>query len=196
MEVDDSAEHNWRKEAAFLQKKLAKTEALLRQATEANERLALTFDLIKDGACVCDGKGRLLYMNEAGYSLLGVTSRDAREGQPFFPNYPTWAREILITQALPMAAKAGSWEGSLALCHVGGSEIPITQRIKAHQTSRGDLFFCSILSTAASSTRSEEEVEVSGSFFGFVFCAAASDPLGHRTSRSPIKNLSSICQLP
>jgi len=131
------------KEVALLRKKLARAETRYRQATEANYRLAMALELSKDILCVLDAKGRLLYMNEAGYALLDVTAEE-QEGKPFFPNYATWAREVIITQALPQAAKRGFWEGTLALS-CKQTEVAINQQIRAHRTASGDTFFCSQL---------------------------------------------------
>ncbi len=129
------------------EKQLALTEA----------RLASVLENTSDFVSFTDPQGRLIYVNQAGRKMVGlspdtdVIERTVRE------LHPAWAANRILEEGLPAAGQRGVWHGETALWHPGGYEIPVSQVIVAHRNPDGSLsFFSSIVRDIGEAKKSEQ----------------------------------------
>lgn len=86
---------------------------------------------------VSDTGGNLVYMNALGRDTLGVDASDDLAGRNVAELYPEGGFDRILHEAVPVALDHGVWRGEAVLTGSGGTEIPVTQVLMAHQISRG-----------------------------------------------------------
>jgi PAS domain S-box-containing protein len=103
------------------------------QASEARHaRLAAILEATTDLVAIADAQGRRLYLNRAGYRLLGL-AEDADVSQMRISDYrPAWAVQQRTTEILPTAAREGIWQGETAYLRSDGTEVPVSSVVIAH----------------------------------------------------------------
>ena len=94
---------------------------------------------------IADAAGNATYVNPAGRGLLGLgKDSDEIEKLKIADFHPEASFKMLETEALPTAAKKGTWTGESDLKDNMGSSIPILQTIVAHKEN-GELAYFSTL---------------------------------------------------
>ncbi|CAL1239987.1 response regulator [Candidatus Methylocalor cossyra] len=99
----------------------------------ARQWLTRIIESAQDFAALSEPDGKLLYLNPAGWRLLGRTTPAIPAGS--IADYlAPWAREQVVTQGIPTALRTGTWSGPSALLGRDGVEIPVTQSVVAQRS--------------------------------------------------------------
>ncbi|HWA56833.1 MAG TPA: EAL domain-containing protein [Gemmatimonadales bacterium] len=104
-------------------------------------RLAAVLETTTDPVCFADRSGQAIYLNDAGYALLGTgRERPARGAPP-----PQWTQLLLRPETLAQAAVNGSWSGESTILTADGREITLSQVILCHRQRDGEVDFYSTI---------------------------------------------------
>jgi diguanylate cyclase (GGDEF)-like protein/PAS domain S-box-containing protein len=95
--------------------------------------------------------GRILYLNDAAYKLLGADH--AAAGDNIADHYPDWAYAIHEHAAVPAVRRDGVWNGELAVLDAMGNEIPVSQTLLAHHDAQGEIDFFSFVARDISESK-------------------------------------------
>jgi diguanylate cyclase (GGDEF)-like protein len=82
---------------------------------------------------VWNTRGRLLYMNSMGRTMLGFDQQTPLVGHRVAELYAPRGREELRTHAIPACLRLGVWHGETALLDLGGNAIPVSQVLMANR---------------------------------------------------------------
>lgn len=115
------------------------------RAEEARARLTTILESTTDFVATADAEGRLLYLNKAGRRMLGLGEDHSIEGMHLTDCYSNWGAQHLVRNALPGAARDGTWEGENSLRGDPDEDIPVSQVILAHRDDTGELAFYSTI---------------------------------------------------
>jgi len=116
----------------------------LRQELEARERLTAILNVTTDLVAISDLSARLLYLNGAGYSLLGLTAEEA-VGLPITGLVPERLRPVVQDEILPALLRDGRWTGEAVLLARDGREVPVSVVAVAHRAADGAVEFLSAI---------------------------------------------------
>ncbi len=116
----------------------------LRQELEARERLTAILDVTTDLVAISDLSARLLYLNGAGHSLLGLTAEEA-VGLPIAGLVPERLRPVVQDEILPALLRDGRWTGEAVLLARDGREVPVSVVAVAHRAADGAVEFLSAI---------------------------------------------------
>ena len=116
----------------------------LRQELEARERLTAILDVTTDLVAISDLSARLLYLNGAGHSLLGLTPEEA-VGLPIAGLVPERLRPVVQDEILPALLRDGRWTGEAVLLARDGREVPVSVVAVAHRAADGAVEFLSAI---------------------------------------------------
>ena len=116
----------------------------LRQELEARERLTAILDVTTDLVAILDLSARLLYLNGAGQSLLGLTAEEAL-GLPIAGLVPERLRPVVQDEILPTLLRDGLWTGEAVLLARDGREVPVSVVAVAHRAADGAVEFLSAI---------------------------------------------------
>ena len=108
-----------------------------KKTEEFESRLAAMVEATSDFVSVADMDGNLLYLNEAGRKMIGLSERTDITKLKIADMHPTWAAKIVFEKGRPTAFRKGTWSGETALLHRDGHEIPVSQVIMAHKDKDG-----------------------------------------------------------
>ncbi|MBP7462105.1 MAG: PAS domain S-box protein, partial [Candidatus Delongbacteria bacterium] len=89
--------------------------------------------------------GRLMYLNRAGFRLVGWSEREDISDRMIGDLHPAWAFEIISRQGIPKTLIDGGWRGETALLHRDGHEIPVSQIIIPHRGNDGQIIYLSTI---------------------------------------------------
>lgn len=136
---------------------LARTMAEREVAQEATSRLAAILEATPDLVATALQDSSLLYMNNAGRRMLGISESENISELKFssFRSESSW--EFVTSQAWPHALKHGVWHGETRIIARDGHEIPVSQVIIAHKTASGVLEFVSTIARDISEHKQLEE---------------------------------------
>lgn len=116
--------------------------------------LASTSDFIG----TADPNGNILYLNEAWQQLLQREQGEPAHRVQISEQHPAWALEIIVHEALPVAAQKGMWCGETALLDGDGNEVPVSQVVIAHKSSNGEVkYFSTIVRDISERKQLEQE---------------------------------------
>jgi two-component system NtrC family sensor kinase len=116
----------------------------LRQELEARERLTAILDVTTDLVAIADLSGRLLYLNGAGQSLLGLTAEESL-GLPIAGLVPERLRPVVQDEILPTLLRDGLWTGEAVLLARDRREVPVSVVAVAHRAADGAVEFLSAI---------------------------------------------------
>lgn len=119
----------------------------------AQARLALVLENTTDFVLFSEAEGRLLFLNRAGRTLVGLPHDADLSGTRADTLLATTSREQLVRDALPTAERHGTWNGELALRHADGREIPVSAVLVGHPARDGRLEFAAIIARDISAAR-------------------------------------------
>ena len=106
---------------------------------------------------VSNTKGRLLYMNSMGRSMLGIGQESNIVGRKVSELYAPGSYEQLRDEAIPTSLRAGVWQGETALIDREGTEIPVSQLLMANRI-RQDVDV-TVLATIAWDIREQKQIQ-------------------------------------
>lgn len=146
----------WGSERRRYRAKVASLEQQ-RAIEEEQARLAAVLEATTDFVSFATPEGRIIYLNNAGRRLIGMSDTDDLSGR-MIPNvHPPWAAARVLEEGLPAATKEGTWNGETALLHLDGREIPVSQVIIVHKASDGKVSFLSTVARDISEQRKARE---------------------------------------
>jgi PAS domain S-box-containing protein len=115
------------------------------RAQEAQAQLIEILEATTDLVATADLDGRVLYINRAGRTMLGI-GEDEDISQLGIPQcLPAWEADRAFSQVLPAAARYGAWHGETIFLHRNGHEIPTSQVVLAHRILAGETKFFSTI---------------------------------------------------
>jgi PAS domain S-box-containing protein len=123
---------------------------------EARARLVAILEATTDVVGIVRADGKRMYLNRAGRRILGLTDDADISEVAVHEGRPAWAKERLMSEAIPGAIRDGSWTGETAYVAADGRELPFSQVIIAHQDADGKVAF---LSTIARDISAQKEAE-------------------------------------
>ena len=127
------------------------TYAVARDITERKkidaEQLRLTriLEMTSDFVSTATKDANITYLNRSGKKMIGWEDDFKPYSKKIQDAHPEWALNIVKNEGLPSAIKNGVWEGETALINNDGIEIPVSQVIVSHKTSKGDVDFFSTI---------------------------------------------------
>jgi PAS domain S-box-containing protein len=108
-----------------------------RRAEEEAHRLAGIVEATTDFVAVADLSGRILYLNRAGRTMLGLPSPESLAELNHGRLCPPWVIERAHREWLPTALQQGSAYGEGALLAADGREIPVSFVLLVHRDAAG-----------------------------------------------------------
>lgn len=127
-----------------------------KQAEEIQRRLSAVIEATPDMVSVADVSGQLLYLNPAGYNLLGLEPAESIATKSLAELHPEWARHILLNEAIPTAKQAGFWSGELEISRSDGRAIPTLHVIIAQQDDEEQVAFLAAVIRDISQSKAAE----------------------------------------
>ncbi|MES2718681.1 MAG: CHASE domain-containing protein [Pseudomonadota bacterium] len=134
------------------------------QLAEQQARLTAILDATPDFVGSADPAGRNIFLNRAGRHMLGL-ARDADTSALQIAHcHPPWAANLILQQGIPAATRDGVWFGRTAVQTADGREIPMSQVIICHRSSRGEITHystvCRDLSAQEQAERERQAMEL------------------------------------
>ncbi|BAZ39796.1 two-component sensor histidine kinase [Calothrix sp. NIES-4101] len=114
-----------------------------KQIEKEQARLLDILETTSDLVGTASPEGKSLYLNKAWRELLGIAKEETlnMEISPSF--HPHWALEKIVNHLIPEAIQNGVSMGETAIVDQSGQEIPVSQVVISHQTTKGELEYIS-----------------------------------------------------
>lgn len=103
------------------------------KAEEERNRLASVLQATPDLVAIHDPSGRLLYLNHAGYQLLGFEDKQDLEGRCLRDIFPEDMAEKLLVDVIPYVSRHQYWSGETLLQMRDGKELPVSLVVVGHR---------------------------------------------------------------
>jgi PAS domain S-box-containing protein len=116
-----------------------------KQAEEDEARLISVLEATPDLVATADPEGRLVYMNRAGRTMLGLAAQADLTRYNFRQFHDAANAHVVVTEGIPTAMREGSWSGETELVALDGHAIAISQVIVAHKHPDGTVAFTSTI---------------------------------------------------
>ena len=153
---------------------MAKDVTESKREDASRDRLVAIVEATSDLVSVSDPVGRLLYLNRAGRTLLGVGSDEDMSKTDIADFVPDPANHTSLLIGIPAAVQVGMWSGEVNLANRNGQQFPVSQVILAHKSVDGKLEFLSmIMRDVSERSRSTEALRASEQRFRTLFDQAA-----------------------
>lgn len=108
-------------------------------------RLAAIVEVTPDFVAIAGVDGQLVYMNQAGRRMLGISADADVSAYSPAALCPNWVYERTQKEWLPIAQREGAVSGDGALRTLSGDEIPVSFVMLIHRTASGEPEFISIV---------------------------------------------------
>ncbi|AFZ29031.1 diguanylate cyclase/phosphodiesterase with PAS/PAC sensor(s) [Gloeocapsa sp. PCC 7428] len=112
-----------------------------KQTEAAQARFTAILEATTDFVGIADSQGKPLYLNQAGYKILGLDPQQDISRLNIFDCHPDWANQIFLDTVVPTLLSRGVWNGEMALLNRQKEEIPVSQVIVAKSSAAGELDF-------------------------------------------------------
>jgi PAS domain S-box-containing protein len=116
-----------------------------RRAEDEQARFSAILESTSDFVATATPTGRITYLNHAGRKLLGWSPNESLEDKQVRDVHPGWVRRLIRDVAFPVSRRTGIWTGETAITSRDEGEIPVSQVIIAHRSSRGGLDYMSTI---------------------------------------------------
>lgn len=116
-----------------------------KEVQSLSNRLTSIVETTSDYIGTATPEGKMFYANAALRKALGVGEEEDISNRYISEFKPLWAAEMILNEGIPYALKHGLWSGENALLGADGREIPISQVIIAHKSSKGPVRFLSTI---------------------------------------------------
>ncbi|MDR3460541.1 MAG: two-component regulator propeller domain-containing protein [Verrucomicrobiae bacterium] len=120
-------------------------------------RLAAVMEATSDLVVFTDDNRNILHINPAGKKLLGADGPGAPPVLKWSDLYLLQEYQRMETEAIPVAEKAGTWEGETLIRNRAGQEIPVSTVIIVDKDATGKINFISAIARDISERKSAEE---------------------------------------
>ncbi|MBI5919396.1 MAG: EAL domain-containing protein [Nitrosomonadales bacterium] len=129
-------------------------------AEAESKRLASILEVAPALVCITSPQHRMVYLNPAGYEMLGVDRAVAVSGKMNMLHFlPHWAVRRWLEEAIPEAESKGFWRGENAIMRLDGTELPVMQTVIAHRDEQGELLhFSNIIQDFSERKRLEDQL--------------------------------------
>lgn len=94
---------------------------------------------------VADPKGRILYINKAGRSMLEIGAEEDVTKLLISDITPARVWDIFLKEGLPAMSRDGIWSGEFVLLGRSGQEIPVSVVSIAHKLPNGEVEYQSVI---------------------------------------------------
>ena len=115
------------------------------RAEEERARLVAILEATTDLVAIANIHGEVVYINSAGWKMLGADEAKEISKMSIAGICPEWARAIVLGEGIPAAIRDGAWSGETAFLDLLGREVPVSQVILAHKTPAGTVEFLSTI---------------------------------------------------
>ena len=115
------------------------------KAESERKRVIKIIENTSDMVSMGNPEKSIIYLNEAGYKLLGWDKKRDITDYQIEDVHPTWANEILMKSRLPKAVKRGIWVGENTVLNGDGEEVPVSQVILAHKDEKDNILYYSTI---------------------------------------------------
>ena len=127
-----------------------------KRAEEVQTRLTGIVEATSDLVVTTDPTGRVHYMNRAGRRLLGLPPATDVTQLRLTDIRPRWSEEKILTTAIPVALREGTWSGEGAFLDSDGEEVAVSEVLIAHKSRGGEV---RLLSSIARDIRERKQLE-------------------------------------
>ncbi len=127
-----------------------------KQVEQAQARLTAILEATTDFVGTADPLGRVLYINQAGRRMLGISASEDILNINLTTYHSSWARKILVEEGIAGAVSHGVWSGETALLSRDGRELQVSQVLIAHKSASGTLEFFSTIARDISQPKQTE----------------------------------------
>ncbi|MDB6037376.1 MAG: Histidine kinase [Verrucomicrobiales bacterium] len=114
-------------------------------AEAARHRLTAIIEATIDFVSSAKPDGSCLFVNRAGLRMAGFEEDVDITRFKTTDFHPGWAMRIIEEEALPTAARDGSWIGETAVFTRDGREVPVSQLVLSHRSPDGAVEFFSTI---------------------------------------------------
>jgi len=128
-----------------------------RASEEVNQQLLNILNESPDLISTSTIDGTILYLNPAGFRMLGMPE-DTDLSKLHIPDFhPAWALRKVEQEGIPATLAEGSWQGETAMLHSDGHEVPVFQTILVHRDREGKPGYLSTICPDISRQKADEE---------------------------------------
>lgn len=127
------------------------------EAEEARERLVAVLDATTDLVATSDPKGKSIYMNRAGRSLLGIGEEEDITETSTEDFHPRESFSRIMKEGMSTAIRDGLWRGETKLRSRDGRMTDVSQVIVAHRDSEGKVSYLSTIARDISEAKRAAE---------------------------------------
>ncbi|MEI6807970.1 MAG: PAS domain S-box protein [bacterium] len=130
-----------------------------KEAKDEKARLLAIIHESEDFIGVADMQGKIIFLNRAANRMIGLPEGVDLSHMKISDMHPDWAVKLIEGEALPVALKAGTWRGEIAVLHGNGTEVPVSQVIVVHKDLNGTpLFISTIMRDISERKKAEAEL--------------------------------------
>lgn len=127
------------------------------EQTETIDRLHQIIEASPDFIGFASPEGEIQFLSRGARRMIGEP-QETPVGEVQVGSYsPAWARELMLTVAIPYAKEHGEWTGELAYLGPDGEEIPVSQVVLAHFDAEGRVRFFSTIARDLSPIRQAQQ---------------------------------------
>jgi PAS domain S-box-containing protein len=130
------------------------------RAQREQARIAAVLEATSDFAGFANMQGKTLYLNRAGRKLMGFTDDEDVSAITISDYHPPEITEMIVNQAVPSAAREGTWSGETILRTRNRGEIPVSQVLIAHRDNNGRMEFLSTIMRDLSERKQAEQTRL------------------------------------
>jgi PAS domain S-box-containing protein len=130
-----------------------------KRGEEERRRLTAVIEATPDFVGTADVEGRVLTLNRAARSLIGIEDGEDIRRLNIKDLHPAWAASRILGEGIPVAERTGEWKDETALLTRGGQEIPVSQVILVHREASGRVEYFSTIMRDISERKEREEGE-------------------------------------
>jgi diguanylate cyclase (GGDEF)-like protein/PAS domain S-box-containing protein len=131
-----------------------------------NQLIAVIVEDSTDFIAAFDSQGHLLYINQGGRKIAGISDQAEIFQSSIYEFYPAGERNLLLKEWIPTALNNGVWKGESVLLTKVGLPLPVFQTIIAH---KGENKIVEFFSITARNSHEFKQAEKSYQLFAKVF---------------------------
>ncbi len=130
------------------------------QAENDRNRLVEILESTTDLVATVDRDGRLLYLNNAGLKILGLTPRQKLSDVNLFNYRAPRSLSLLMSEGIPKAERESVWTGETEYLNENGESIPVSEVLIAHQLwDSGNSCLSFIARDISAGKRAEQQIQ-------------------------------------
>ncbi|HBE17292.1 MAG TPA: hypothetical protein DEG17_06285 [Cyanobacteria bacterium UBA11149] len=112
---------------------------------QLQSKLTAIVEATSDLVSIADITRHILYLNPAGYQLLGIDSQEDITKHEISEFHTPETDYQIANQGIPTAIKDGVWTGETTLRKTNGDILPVSQVIIAHKSENGEIDYLSTI---------------------------------------------------